>query len=100
MSDSREVFRSLSMLTQVGLQLLIPILIGVFGGLGLDRLFDCSPTFVIILTVVGIVAAFRNLYVWSVREIRRAGKSERVLQAIREAGQQEEPKEEDSDRQQ
>ena len=97
MNDSREVFRSLSMLTQLSLELLIPILIGVFGGLGLDKLFHCSPVFVIILTIVGIAAAFRNLYVWSVREIHRAKNSERTQQALRESGLAEPLKEEESD---
>ena len=82
------------MLTQVSLQLLIPILIGVFGGILLDKAIGSSPVVTVIGAVIGVVAAFRNLYVWSVREIDRTRKSERVQNAIKEAGLGQEPEEE------
>ena len=94
MNNSKEVFRSLAMLTQVSLQLLIPILIGVFGGILLDKAIGSSPVVTVIGAVIGVVAAFRNLYVWSVREIDRTRKSERVQNAIKEAGLGQEPEEE------
>ena len=86
MKNSREVYRSLAMLTQVSLQLLIPILIGVFGGILLDRYLPTGPWLTIVGSVAGITAAFRNLYVWSVREIHRLEKSDRVRMARRESG--------------
>ncbi len=95
MKDSREVYRSLAMLTQLSLQLLIPILIGVFGGILLDKQFGCSPWITIVGCVIGIAAAFRNLYMWSVREIRRTEKSERVQKAKREAGLAEQEEDEE-----
>ena len=73
------------MLTQLSLQLLIPILIGVFGGILLDRKLGCSPWITVAGSVIGIAAAFRNLYMWSMREVWRTEKSERVQQAKREA---------------
>ena len=74
------------MLSQLSLQLLIPILIGVGGGIWLDQLCNGSPWCVLIGTIMGIAAAFRNLYVWSVRQIHRSEKSERTQKAIRELG--------------
>ena len=86
MRDSKEVFRSLSMLTQVSLQLLIPILIGLFGGIGLDKAFHSSPWITVVGALLGIAGAFRNLYVWSVRESHRLEQRERVKQAKAETG--------------
>ena len=97
MKDSKEVYRSLAMLTQVSLQLLIPILIGVFGGIWLDKSLGISPWLTIVGSVVGIAAAFRNLYMWSTREIRRMEKSDRVVQAKRETGLGTPDEEEDQD---
>ena len=86
MRESKEVFRSLSMLTQVSLQLLVPILIGVFGGIGLDRVLHTSPWITLAGAVLGVAAAFRNLYMLAVRESRRIEQSERVKQAKAETG--------------
>ena len=86
MRESKEVFRSLSMLTQVSLQLLVPILIGVFGGIGLDKVLHTSPWITIVGAVLGVAAAFRNLYMWAMRESRRIEQSERVKQAKAETG--------------
>ena len=94
MKNRREVYRGLAMLSQLSLQLLIPILIGVFGGLFLDERLHCSPWITVAGCVIGIAAAFRNLYMWSMREIRRTEKSERVIQARKEQGM---PVEEDHD---
>lgn len=97
MKNSKEVYRSLAMLTQVSLQLLIPILIGVFGGILLDKHLGISPWLTVIGSVIGIAAAFRNLYMWSTREIGRMEKSERVIQAKHEAGMHSPDEEEDQD---
>lgn len=86
MRDSKEVFRSLSMLTHVSLQLLIPILIGVFGGIGLDKVLHTSPWITVAGAVIGIAAAFRNLYMLAMRESHRIEQSDRVKQAKAETG--------------
>ncbi len=86
MRDSKEVFRSLSMLTQVSLQLLIPILIGVFGGIGLDKTLHTSPWITVVGAVLGVAAAFRNLYMLAMRESHRIEQSDRVKQAKAESG--------------
>lgn len=94
MKNHREIYRGLAMLSQLSLQLLIPILVGVFGGILLDGRFHTSPWITVVGCVLGIAAAFRNLYMWSMREIRRTEKSERVIQARREQGM---PVEEEKD---
>ena len=86
MKDQNVIARGLSMLTHLSFLLLIPILVGLMLGLAVDSWIGCSPWGAIIGTVVGVAAAFRNLYVWSVKEIGRANQSERVQQALRENG--------------
>lgn len=86
MGSSQEALRGLSMLGQLSLLLLIPILVGVFGGIWIDEKLAWFPICTILGSIVGIAAAFRNLYVWSVRQIARNQKSERVQQAMRESG--------------
>ena len=86
------------MLSQVSLQLLIPILIGVFAGIWLDKVLGTSPWITIAGAVIGIAAAFRNLYMLAMRESRRLEQSERVKQAKLEAGYRVLEDDEDEDR--
>lgn len=95
MSNMKETFRGLATINHVSFQLLIPILIGVGLGIWLDGQFGWSPWATLIGTVLGIAAAFRNLYVWSVQQIRESRNSERTQRAIRELGLQRNQQEED-----
>lgn len=46
----------------LGYYIATPIIASLFGGLWLDTAFDTKPNFVVILLVVGTIAAFYNLY--------------------------------------
>ena len=48
--------------------MLIPILIGMLGGAWLDQRFHTQPLWIIVGAVAGIAAAFRNLYVWAMKQ--------------------------------
>lgn len=58
----REIMKALGLLTQVGVAMLVPILLCVVVGSLLDNLFKCSPIFLIIFIIMGVMAAFRSLY--------------------------------------
>ena len=60
--DTRQIMKAFGLLTQLGLSMVSCILIGLFAGLFLDRLFGASPVFVIIFIVTGSVAAIKVLY--------------------------------------
>ncbi len=45
----------------IGFYLAIPLVLGVFGGLKLDDVFDKKPMFTIICIVLGAIATFYNL---------------------------------------
>ncbi|MBI4698113.1 MAG: AtpZ/AtpI family protein [Nitrospirae bacterium] len=58
-----ELFRFLGVASTVGINLVISTFIGfALGYYVMDRLFDSSPWFTIILTILGIVAGFKYLF--------------------------------------
>lgn len=50
------------LITQVGLSMVIPILLGVYIGKKLDDHFNESPLFLLIFIMIGIIASFANLF--------------------------------------
>lgn len=46
----------------IGYYLLTPLLVGVFLGLALDKVFQTRGVFVVILILLGTVSSFYNLY--------------------------------------
>jgi F0F1-type ATP synthase assembly protein I len=72
MSESkRELFRSLAMVSSMGISVVLAIGIGVWFGLTLDRWFGTKPWFFYIFLFIGIAAGFKNIYVIAGREIRK-----------------------------
>jgi F0F1-type ATP synthase assembly protein I len=56
------VYRSLAVITQFGINMLVPIFLCSFAGLFIDRRFGTEFWFVI-LFFVGALAGFRNIYI-------------------------------------
>jgi F0F1-type ATP synthase assembly protein I len=56
------VYKSLAVITQFGINMLVPIFLCSFGGLYIDRRLNTSYWF-IILFFVGALAGFRNIYI-------------------------------------
>lgn len=46
----------------VGYYLAVPLLVGVFLGQWIDKVFDTKPVFTLTLIIIGMIAAFYNLY--------------------------------------
>ncbi len=63
MADKRDkpLFRHFLQASSVGLNLVFSTFVGLAIGYGLDRLFHTSPWLMIIFTILGIVAGFREL---------------------------------------
>ena len=68
------VLKGLSQIGHLGLVMLIPILIGMLGGAWLDQRFQTQPLWIIVGAVVGVAAAFRNLYVWAMKQAASSSK--------------------------
>ena len=64
MKYKRTVYRSLALITQFGINMLVPIFLCTFLGIFLDRL--CRTTFiVVILFFLGAAAGFRNVFIFA-----------------------------------
>jgi len=74
--NKKELFRSLAMVSSMGISAALAIALGVWFGLFLDRKFDTHPWFFYIFLIIGIAAAFKNIYVIADREIRRSDDSD------------------------
>ncbi len=61
-NNKREIFKTLSYITQFGISMLVPIAMCFFGGLWLDKWLGTS-FIAIILFFVGAVAGARNVYI-------------------------------------
>lgn len=59
--DRARIINSLSMITQFGINMLVPILLCTFIGIFIDKKAG-TGYFVIILFFVGALAGFRNVY--------------------------------------
>ena len=58
----KDIAKALSMLTQVGISMFVPIFLCVLIGNYLDKITNLSPLFLIIFVILGVGAAFRTLY--------------------------------------
>jgi ATP synthase protein I len=61
----KKLFRMLAVLSTVGLTLVFATVIGLFIGLWLDKKFGTSPWLTAVFFLLGIVAGFRNLFVYA-----------------------------------
>lgn len=64
MRYQKNVYRSMTLITQFGINMLVPILLCSFGGIYLDRKLETSY-WMIILFIVGSLAGFRNIYLFA-----------------------------------
>lgn len=75
-SSKKELFRSLAMVSSMGISAALAIGIGVWFGLFLDRRLGTQPWFFYIFLFIGIAAGFKNIYVIAGREIRKDNDSD------------------------
>jgi F0F1-type ATP synthase assembly protein I len=58
----KKVIKALSLITQISLSMLTPILMCLFIGVFLDKLAGTSPLFLLIFILLGIGGGFRSVY--------------------------------------
>ncbi|WP_105618564.1 AtpZ/AtpI family protein [Vallitalea okinawensis] len=66
--------KGLSLVTQFGLLMAIPIFICILVGSFLDKLLGTQVLFLIIFTILGVLAAFRNMYITGMKYSKKKGK--------------------------
>ncbi len=69
--DRKQLFRSLSFLSGMGISMVAATFIGLAIGYRLDRWLGTSPWLTLIFLGLGIAAGFRNIFVMTSRELKR-----------------------------
>ena len=59
---NRDSLKALSLLTQLGITMIVPIGMGVLLGVFLDRKLGTAPIFLFVMILIGIAAGFRNVH--------------------------------------
>ena len=75
----RDVYRSLAMISQFGINMIVPILMCGALGLFLDRKLG-TGYLAILLFFIGALAGFRNIYVFSKKIFSEKGKTRREIE--------------------
>lgn len=70
-NNKAKILENLALVSQLGISMLVPILIGMFLGKFLDDIIGTEFIFLGILTVCGVAAAFISLYKIATRGINR-----------------------------
>ena len=76
MKFDSNTLKALSLLTQVGVSMMVPIIGCLWLGQFLDKKLDTSPWLLIIFIILGVLAAFRNLYMLTVSFTKTEKKEE------------------------
>jgi len=58
----RDWVKALAFLSQIGITIAACIVVGVFLGIFLDRLFGISPILTIVCSLLGLIAAFKSIF--------------------------------------
>jgi ATP synthase protein I len=69
--DNRKLFSSMGLVTGLGFSAVGSLLVGILGGLFLDRMVHTTPLFLIIGILLGIAAAALGVYRLVIREFNR-----------------------------
>lgn len=71
MKFSREIIKNFSLISQLGISMVVPILMCLFLGIWLDKTFGTEPLFLIIFIILGVLSSFRNMYVLTMSTIEK-----------------------------
>lgn len=69
MKYRKEVFRSLSLITQLGIHIMVPMFMCLFAGIMIDKYFDTATT--VWLLFLGILAGGRNAYILAMTVLKQ-----------------------------
>lgn len=59
---NKEITRALALFTQIAISMLVPIFLCFFIGRAIDNFFKLNGVFLIIFTIIGIMAGFKSVY--------------------------------------
>lgn len=79
---SKNILENLTLITQLGLMMLVPIVGGVLLGAWLDSKWGTSPWLLILGVILGVASAFRNLMVLGMKQSRTYEKGQTPSQYV------------------
>ncbi len=68
--------KNLTLISQLGFNMITPILLCTLLGAFIDEKLATSPIFLLILMILGVAAAFRNLFYHTGKQIKKEDKDE------------------------
>lgn len=73
MNNNRKIkiFQNLVLVSQIGIMMIVPIVMGLFIGKFLDQKLGSGNVFLFIFLVIGVGAAFVNLYKVGMRDHKK-----------------------------
>jgi ATP synthase protein I len=60
--DNKDVLKNLALISQIGISIITPILLGVYLGNFIDKRLGTNGVFAIILIIIGAAAGFLNIF--------------------------------------
>lgn len=72
--DKRQLIKSLSFLSSLGISMVAASFIGLFIGIYLDKWLGTSPWMTLIWLGIGIISGFRNIFILTRRALREQDK--------------------------
>ncbi len=87
MKYKKNVYQSLILITQFGINMLVPIFLCTFLGIFLDKVFN-TTFIVIILFFLGAMAGFRNVYIFAKKVYEVPAERDNKLTTKREDDEQ------------
>ena len=61
-NEKGEIARALGIYSQIAITIVACVVIGLFVGVGLDRLFGTQPILTVIFIIIGILAAIKSIF--------------------------------------
>ena len=71
--EKKKLYKTLGMISSMGISVAIATAMGVFIGLKLDSWLGTKPWFFFIFLFIGIAAGFRNIFIIAGKELRDDG---------------------------
>jgi F0F1-type ATP synthase assembly protein I len=66
--DKIKIMQGIALITQIGISMIVPIILGIFIGRFLDNLIDTNNIFLFVFIIIGVGAAFLNLFKVGLRD--------------------------------
>lgn len=73
-NDKVKILQNLSLLSYIGIMMLVPILAAVYLGNFLDKKFDTGNIFLMIFILLGVTSGFLNVYKIVMKDIKKKKK--------------------------